>query len=68
VHQTFDSLGAFAWQEGYGAFSVSKSQEEAVRKYIQGQREHHRHEDFKAELLRFLRLHGVEFDERYVFD
>ena len=68
VHQTFPALGDFAWQEGYGAFSVSKSQEEAVRNYIRDQREHHKTEDFKSELLRFLRLHGVEFDERYVFD
>jgi putative transposase len=68
VHDTFPKLGAFAWQEGYGVFSVSKSQEEAVKKYIAGQAEHHRKEDFKSELLRILRAHGVEFDEKYVFD
>lgn len=68
VHQTFPNLAAFAWQEGYSAFSVSKSQEEAVKKYIAGQAEHHKHEDFKTELLRFLRAHEIEFDERYVFD
>lgn len=68
VHQTFAELGEFAWQEGYSAFSVSKSQEEAVKKYIAGQAEHHRKEDFKTELLRMLRLHEVEFDERYVFE
>ncbi|MEZ0268040.1 MAG: IS200/IS605 family transposase [Phycisphaerae bacterium] len=68
VHETFPALGAFAWQEGYSVFTVSKSQEEAVRTYIAGQAEHHKREDFKAELLRFLRVHGVEFDERYVFD
>jgi REP element-mobilizing transposase RayT len=68
VHQTLPKLAAFAWQEGYAAFSVSKSQEEAVKKYIAGQAEHHTKEDFKAELLRFLRAHEIEFDERYVFD
>ena len=68
VHQTLPSLGAFAWQEGYSVFSVSKSQEEAVRKYIANQAEHHTKEDFKSELLRLLRAHGIEFDERYVFD
>ena len=68
VHDTFPQLGAFAWQEGYGVFSVSKSQEEAVKKYIAGQAEHHQKEDFKSELLRILRAHGVEFDEKYVFD
>jgi len=68
VHETFPSLGAFAWQEGYGVFSVSKSQEDAVKKYVAGQAEHHRKEDFESELLRILRAHGVEFDEKYVFD
>jgi REP element-mobilizing transposase RayT len=68
VHETFPALDAFAWQEGYSVFSVSKSQEEAVKKYIAGQVEHHKKEDFKSEFLRLLRAHGVEFDERYVFD
>jgi REP element-mobilizing transposase RayT len=68
VHETFPALEAFAWQEGYSVFSVSKSQEEAVKKYIAGQAEHHRKEDFKTELLRSLRMHGIEFDEKYVFD
>jgi putative transposase len=68
VHDTFPKLGAFAWQEGYSVFSVSKSQEETVKKYIAGQAEHHKKEDFKSELLRLLRAHGIEFDERYVFE
>ena len=68
VHDTFPALGAFSWQEGFGVFTVSKSQEGAVKAYIVGQHEHHKKEDFKSELLRLLRAHGVEFDERYVFD
>ena len=68
VHDSFPALGPFAWQEGYSVFSVSKSQEQAVKDYIAGQAEHHKKEDFKSELLRFLRAHGIEFDERYVFD
>ena len=60
--------GRFTWQERRSAFSVSKSQEPAVKKYIAGQGEHHKKEDFKSELLRLLRAHGIEFDERYVFD
>jgi REP element-mobilizing transposase RayT len=68
VHQTFPRLQAFAWQEGYSVFTVSKSQEEAVKQYIRNQAEHHKKEDFKSELLRMLRLHEIEFDERYVFD
>ncbi|MCC6661418.1 MAG: IS200/IS605 family transposase [Phycisphaerales bacterium] len=68
LHDEFPSLRGFAWQEGYAVFSVSKSQEEAVKKYIAGQHEHHKKEDFKSELLRMLRLHEIEFDEKYVFD
>jgi REP element-mobilizing transposase RayT len=68
VHDTCPALGSFAWQEGYSVFSVSKSQEEAVKKYIEEQAAHHKREDFRSELLRMLRAHGVEFDERYVFD
>lgn len=68
IHDTLPNLSAFAWQEGYSVFSVSKSQEAAVKKYIAGQVEHHKKEDFKSELLRMLRAHGVELDEKYVFD
>ncbi|MBE7505828.1 MAG: IS200/IS605 family transposase [Planctomycetia bacterium] len=68
VHETIPRLAAFAWQEGYSAFSVSKSQEDVVKKYIANQAEHHRREDFRSELLRLLRAHGIEFDERYVSD
>ena len=68
VHETFPEHRAFAWQEGYSVFSVSKSQEGAVKAYIARQREHHASEDFRSELLRMLSLHEVEFDERHVFD
>ncbi|MCW5766091.1 MAG: IS200/IS605 family transposase [Phycisphaeraceae bacterium] len=68
IHDEFPKLGAFAWQGGYSVFSVSRSQEDAVKRYIAGQAEHHKREDFKSELLRILRAHGVEFDETYVFD
>lgn len=68
IHDTFPSLGAFTWQEGYSVFTVSKSQEGAVKAYIARQREHHKNEDFKTELLRLLRLHEIEFNESYVFD
>jgi putative transposase len=68
VHETCPNLAAFAWQEGYSVFSVSESQEGAVKAYIAGQHEHHKKEDFKSELLRILRAHWVEFEEKYVFD
>ena len=56
----------FAWQEGYGAFSVRASQCEAVRHYIEQQVEHHRKRTFREEYLELLRRSGVQFDERYV--
>lgn len=68
VHENFSELAEFAWQEGYSVFTVSKSQEAAVKKYIQNQRAHHDGEDFKTELLSMLRLHEIEFEERYLFD
>jgi REP element-mobilizing transposase RayT len=68
IHDTYPWLRVFAWQEGYSVFTVSKSQETAVKKYITSQAEHHEKEDFKSELLRLLHAHGVEFDEKYVFE
>ncbi len=68
IHDSFPNLTAFAWQEGYSVFTVSKSQELAVKKYIASQHEHHRKEDFKTELLRLFRAHKIEFEEKYVFD
>ena len=59
-------MHAFAWQEGYGAFTVSASQCKSVRVYIEQQPEHHRTRTFREEYLEFLRRSGVEFDERYV--
>ena len=53
----------FAWQTGYGAFTVSESQVAAVRKYIQRQEEHHKRVSFKDELISLLRKHRIEFDE-----
>ncbi len=58
----------FYWQGGYGAFSVSQSKVEAVKKYIQNQEQHHRKVSFQDELRELFRLHDVEFDERYVWD
>jgi putative transposase len=59
-------MGSFAWQEGYGAFTVSAWQRDTVRRYIEQQDEHHRTRTFREEYLELLRRHGVEFDERYV--
>lgn len=56
----------FAWQEGYAAFSVSKSQEDVVRAYIAKQVEHHRVVGFREELVKLLDAHGVEYDARWI--
>ena len=58
----------FLWQRGYGAFSVSPSQLQAVLSYIDTQQEHHRTRSFQEEYRDLLRKHGVDFDERYVWD
>jgi REP element-mobilizing transposase RayT len=60
--------GDFNWQKGYGAFSVSQSKIETVRKYIQNQPEHHAKEDFQTEYRRFLKEYQIEYDEQYVWD
>ena len=57
----------FAWQSGYGAFSVSQSVVEKTVQYINGQQEHHKKLSFADEYRNFLRLYNVEYDERYVF-
>lgn len=61
-------LTQFAWQGGYGAFSVSSSNVDAVRQYIACQAEHHRKISFQDELRAFLSKHKMEFDERYLWD
>jgi REP element-mobilizing transposase RayT len=65
VHQTFAGHKAFAWQEGYAAFSVSRSDRDRVATYIARQEQHHRMSSFAEELAILLRSHDVEFDERY---
>ena len=58
----------FRWQTGFGAFSVSHSQVERVRQYIQNQQRHHRRQTFKDEFLALLHKHNIEFDERFAFE
>ena len=58
----------FFWQRGYGAFSVSPSQLDAVLQYLQTQEEHHRTRTFQEEYRELLRRHGIEFDEQFVWD
>ncbi len=58
----------FAWQRGYGAFSISQSDLQRVYEYILNQEEHHRKMSFQEEFRKFLERYEVEFDERYVWD
>jgi putative transposase len=59
---------AFAWQRGYGAFSVSPSQLGVLLEYVQRQEEHHRTHSFEQEYRELLHKHGIEFDEQHVWD
>ena len=68
IHESFASHRNFAWQEGYGAFSVSKSEEGKVVRYISNQETHHRKRTFKEELIVLLEKHGIEYDKRYIWD
>lgn len=58
----------FEWQRGYGAFSVSESMSNTVKRYIENQEEHHRQQSFEDEYITFLNKHNIEYDRRYVFD
>jgi putative transposase len=64
VHEQI-GLPTFAWQEGYGAFTVSPTSRPAVRQYIANQEEHHRRQSSRDELLDMLSQAGIEFDPRY---
>ena len=67
IHETFPEHRLFAWQEEYGAFSVSVSQLEKTIEYIKGQEAHHRKMTFQEEFLALLKKHRIEYDERYLW-
>ncbi|MCL4203622.1 MAG: IS200/IS605 family transposase [Pirellulaceae bacterium] len=58
----------FEWQKGYGAFTVSYSLIDAVQRYIQNQKEHHRTRTFREEYTDFLKRHHIDFDLKYLFE
>jgi len=64
IHETFPKLADFAWQEGYGAFSIGVSGVEATAAYIRTQAEHHRKRTFREEFAAMLRKHGLDYEER----
>ncbi len=67
IHESFSGRSRFAWQRGYGIFSVSKSNVAKVAAYIEQQKEHHRRSSLCDELLEILRRHGIVVDERYLW-
>ncbi len=66
MREVFPTLKNFSWQRGYGAFTVSQSHVEAVRRYIARQKEHHQKISFRDEFIQFLRQNGIEYDERFI--
>lgn len=68
IHENFSDQRLFAWQEKYGAFSVSVSQLETIIAYIKNQKEHHRKLTFQEEFTALLKKHKMEYDERYLWD
>jgi len=67
IHDTFPELSAFAWQPGFGAFGVSKSQVSRVEQYIAAQEEHQRGRSVDQELVSLLMAHDVAYDERDIW-
>jgi REP element-mobilizing transposase RayT len=68
IHKTIAGAADFAWQGGYGAFSVSQSNAVAVIAYIEKQAEHHARQTFAEEFIELLQRHQVEFDPNHVWD
>jgi putative transposase len=66
VHQEI-GMGAFAWQEGYGAFAVSRSNIPAVAQYVENQEQHHRRRTFQEEYVELLQRHEIAYDEKYLW-
>ena len=68
VNEFPDQRNRFEWQKGYGAFTVSYSQIETIRHYIQNQRQHHKTKTFEEEYIKFLKLHDIAFEQKYLFE
>lgn len=67
IHERWTSHRNFAWQTGYGAFSVSESSASAVTKYIATQEQHHERRTFQEEFREFLKKNGISVDEKYLW-
>jgi putative transposase len=67
IHEEIPRVKGFAWQDGYGAFAVSKSSEQRVIDYIRNQKAHHKRRSFQSEFLTLLKKHKIEYDERFLW-
>ncbi|MGH9946033.1 MAG: IS200/IS605 family transposase [Pyrinomonadaceae bacterium] len=67
IRREFPDLSKFGWQDGYGIFTVCKSHASKVVDYIKNQRKHHEKQTFEEEYIELLKLHEIEYDERYLF-
>ncbi len=68
IHEKWPAKKDFSWQAGYGAFSVSESNMETAKRYIENQETHHRKISFQEEFILLLKKHGIEYDERYIWE
>jgi REP-associated tyrosine transposase len=68
IHEKIAGLDLFAWQAGYGAFTVSYSNINAVKLYFANQKDHHRTTTFKEEFVEFLVRHEIDYDEGYLWE
>ncbi len=67
INDNLNLANRFAWQVGYGAFSVSMSNEEKIVQYINNQEKHHERFSYKEELILLLKRHGIQYDEKYLW-
>ncbi|HQX55733.1 MAG TPA: IS200/IS605 family transposase [Pyrinomonadaceae bacterium] len=68
IRREFEGMSDFGWQDGYGVFSVSRSAVPDVVDYIVRQRDHHSTRSFEEEYVRLLENHGIDYDDKYLFD
>ena len=68
INDTHDTARLFRWQDGYGAFTVSRSQSDVVSHYIENQVQHHAKRTFQDEFLRMLEDHAIEYDPKYIWE
>ena len=66
MHDVFPEMRDFSWQRGYGAFTVSQSNVVGVQRYIADQEDHHKRVSSRDEFIQFLKVNGIEYDERYL--